>query len=121
MIVLTQIMYFIPHPLNVAWMSLNARNSEERAVAMAMIIMAANMAGIYANQLFRADDKPRYRRGLSVNVALLVGALGFAVFQGLFIWHKKKRAQRQEETRGIVSPPESISDSKSTPPLSPSV
>jgi hypothetical protein len=36
LIVMTQIFYFIPHSLNVAWMALTARDGEERAVAMAM-------------------------------------------------------------------------------------
>lgn len=35
-IVLVQSINFTPHPLNVAWMAINCRTSEERAVAMAM-------------------------------------------------------------------------------------
>ncbi|KAG8876775.1 hypothetical protein FRB98_007039 [Tulasnella sp. 332] len=62
-------------------MMLNCRNSEECAVAMAMIIMAANAAGIYGAQIFRADDAPRYHRGFAVNCGLLGGALAFAIFQ----------------------------------------
>jgi len=82
-IVLTQSIAFTPHPLNVAWMAVNCRSSEERAVAMAMIIMAANAAGIYGAQIFRSDDAPKYHRGFIVNVALLAAALAFAIFQAV--------------------------------------
>lgn len=41
--------------------------------------MGANVAGIYGAQIFREDDKPRYRRGFSVNIAVLTVGLLLAV------------------------------------------
>ena len=35
-VVFTQIFATFSHPLNISWMSLACRNSEERAIAMAM-------------------------------------------------------------------------------------
>jgi len=43
---------------------------------MAMVIMGANIAGIYGAQIFRSDDKPRYRRAFVIGIAVLgTGAL----------------------------------------------
>lgn len=39
--------------------------------------MNANIAGIYGAQIFRQDDKPLYRRGFSVAIAIL--SLGFVL------------------------------------------
>jgi hypothetical protein len=38
---------------------------------MAMVIMGANMAGIYGAQIFRSDDKPRYRRAFAIGIGVL--------------------------------------------------
>jgi hypothetical protein len=35
------------------------------------VIMGANIGGIYGAQLFRADDRPRYRRGFSIGCAII--------------------------------------------------
>jgi hypothetical protein len=41
--------------------------------------MGANIAGIYGAQIFRSDDKPRYRRAFSVNIGVLAFGLALAV------------------------------------------
>lgn len=75
-VVWTQIFGTFSHPLNITWMSLTCTDSEERALAMAMVIMGANTAGIYGAQIFRADDKPRYRRAFVIGISVLsVGLL----------------------------------------------
>ncbi len=51
--------------------------------------MGANTAGIYGAQLFRADDRPRYRRGFSINIAILVFAVVLAVVR--FIDDRRRR------------------------------
>lgn len=78
-VVWTQIFANLPHPLNITWMSLMAcRNPEERSLAMAMIIMSANIGAIYGAQLFQEHDKPLYKTGFSVNIGLLTLALVLA-------------------------------------------
>lgn len=37
--------------------------------------MGANIAGIYGAQIFRADDKPLYRRGFSIGIGVLTFGL----------------------------------------------
>lgn len=41
--------------------------------------MGANTAGIYGAQIFRQDDRPFYRRGFAVAIAVLVVGLLMAV------------------------------------------
>ncbi|EXK79929.1 hypothetical protein FOQG_15483 [Fusarium oxysporum f. sp. raphani 54005] len=81
-VVWTQTFANLPHPLNITWMSLLAcRDPEERSLAMAMIIMSANIGAIYGAQLFQSDDKPLYRRGFSVNIGLLAFGLILATLR----------------------------------------
>ena len=50
---------------------------------MAMVIMGANIAGIYGAQIFRSDDSPRYRRAFGVNIAVLAVGVTLAVVRFL--------------------------------------
>ncbi|KAK3697888.1 hypothetical protein LTR37_017205 [Vermiconidia calcicola] len=82
-VVWTQTFGTFSHPLNITWMSLTCTDSEERALAMAMVIMGANMAGIYGAQLYRSDDEPRYRRAFSVCIAVLTFGCVLAIIRKL--------------------------------------
>ncbi|KAL4988825.1 major facilitator superfamily domain-containing protein [Aspergillus falconensis] len=66
------------HPLNIAWLSLNCKDSEQRH-SQWLVIMNANIAGIYGAQIFRSDDKPLYRRGFSVALSVLAVGLVLAI------------------------------------------
>ncbi|KJX92657.1 alternative sulfate transporter like protein [Zymoseptoria brevis] len=78
-VVWTQIFGTFSHPLNITWMSLTCTDSEERALAMAMVIMGANIAGIYGAQLYTEDDSPRYRRAFLVAMAVLIFGCALAI------------------------------------------
>ncbi|KAK3328738.1 major facilitator superfamily domain-containing protein [Apodospora peruviana] len=78
-VVWTQTFGTFSHPLNITWMSLACEDSEVRALAMAMVIMGANIAGIYGAQIFRSEDKPLYLRGFTINLAVLSTALLLAI------------------------------------------
>ncbi|KAH7397208.1 alternative sulfate transporter [Pyrenochaeta sp. MPI-SDFR-AT-0127] len=80
-VVWTQTFGTFSHPLNITWMSLTCTDSEERALAMAMVIMGANIAGIYGAQIFRNDDRPRYRRGFAIACAVLAVGLSLALIR----------------------------------------
>lgn len=61
--------------------------------------MGANIAGIYGAQIFRRDDRPRYRRGFAVACAVL--AVGLAIAIGRYIEDKilrRRKARQVEET-----------------------
>lgn len=68
--------------------------------------MAANTAGIYGAQIFRQDDKPKYRRGFSINLGVLSFGLSLAILRKIDEFIHKRRARRL----GSVSPGEPISN-----------
>ncbi|KZZ96677.1 alternative sulfate transporter [Moelleriella libera RCEF 2490] len=91
-VVWTQTFGTFSHPLNIAWLSLACRDSEQRALAMAGVIMNANIAGIYGAQIFRQDDKPLYRRGFSVAIAVLSFGLVLSLIRlGDDILHRRRK------------------------------
>lgn len=59
--------------------------------------MGANIAGIYGAQIFRADDKPLYRRGFSIGIAVLSVGLFLSVVRYLDTWYRKRRAARRAQ------------------------
>lgn len=57
--------------------------------------MGANIAGIYGAQIFRQDDRPRYRRAFSVACAILAFGLGLAIIRYIDdIWHRRRNARK---------------------------
>lgn len=70
-VIWTQTFGTFSHPLNITWLSLTCTDSEERALAMAGVIMGANIAGIYGAQLYQKKDKPRYRNAFTIALAVL--------------------------------------------------
>ncbi|KAH0422345.1 alternative sulfate transporter [Colletotrichum camelliae] len=91
-VVWTQTFASFPHPLNITWMSLTCTDPEERSLAMAMIIMSANIAAIYGAHLFQADDKPLYRRAFDSNIGILAFALVLACIRYGHEVYQKRRA-----------------------------
>jgi hypothetical protein len=63
--------------------------------------MGANIAGIYGAQLFRQDDRPRYRRGFTVNIAIVAFGLALAVVR--YIDDRRRKVRRR---RGMDLPAE---------------
>ncbi|KAK0657991.1 putative MFS transporter [Cercophora newfieldiana] len=88
-VIWTQTFGTFSHPLNIAWMSLTCPDSEVRALAMAMVIMGANIAGIYGAQIFRSEDRPLYKRGFAINLAIISTAIVLALVR--FIDDKIRR------------------------------
>ncbi|RAH42392.1 uncharacterized protein BO95DRAFT_466863 [Aspergillus brunneoviolaceus CBS 621.78] len=65
--------YAAMHILNVARLAVNCTTPQERSVALALVIMAANLSGISGGQIFRTGDAPLYRHGLTA-LSTLAGA-----------------------------------------------
>lgn len=59
--------------------------------------MGANIAGIYGAQIFRQDDRPRYRRAFSVACAILAFGLVVAIIRYVDDKIRKRRKARQIE------------------------
>lgn len=75
--------------------------------------MGANIAGIYGAQIFRADDKPLYRRGFSIGIAVLSAGLILAIVRYIDdrIRRRRKAAQvaAEETSSGRQSDEKSVS------------
>lgn len=66
--------------------------------------MGANIGGIYGAQLFRADDRPRYRRGFSIASAIVAFGVACAAFRyivGGDVQSRRRQRRRLEEQRGL--------------------
>jgi hypothetical protein len=62
--------------------------------------MGANIAGIYGAQIFRQDDKPRYRRGFGVNIAVLAVGLTLAIVRYVDDKIRRRRLVQRLEAVG---------------------
>jgi hypothetical protein len=58
--------------------------------------MGANAGGIYGAQLFRTDDRPRYRRGFSIGCAIIAFGVVCAVVR-YGMQRRKTQRQRQQQ------------------------
>ncbi|KAK0632608.1 major facilitator superfamily domain-containing protein [Immersiella caudata] len=67
------------HPVNGSWMALNTDTSGERSITMAVLIMSANTSGIVGSQIFQQEDRPLYRTGWTIIIALATFALIMSV------------------------------------------
>ena len=111
-VVWTQTFVTFSHPLDITWMSLTCMDPEERALAMAMVIMGANIADIYGAQIFRSDDKPRYRRAFSIGIGVLAFGATLAVIR---LIDEKRRGRTGGKTAGDDSSSD-VEDLKAVPP-----
>ncbi|CAK7236665.1 hypothetical protein SCUCBS95973_009685 [Sporothrix curviconia] len=59
------------HPINGSWMASNAKSAGERSITLAIFIMSANASGIVGSQFFQAKDKPLYKTGWTVILAMV--------------------------------------------------
>ncbi|KPI36646.1 putative transporter [Cyphellophora attinorum] len=68
----------------------------QTALAMAMVIMGANTAGIYGAQIFRQADRPRYRRGFACGIGILAFGLLLAVVRYVDDRIRRKKAPQND-------------------------
>ncbi|KAJ5640925.1 hypothetical protein N7528_000550 [Penicillium herquei] len=96
-ITIANVSYCSMHILNVGWLSLYCKTPQQRSVAMALVVMAANCSGISGSQIFRTADAPKYLQGLTAICALA----GVAWVQGGFLsvqyYIQRKKAARTDD------------------------
>ncbi|KAG8164240.1 hypothetical protein KVR01_006158 [Diaporthe batatas] len=95
-VIWTQMYGTFPQPLNVAWVSVTCHDSEVRALAMAIMVMAGNIAGIYGAQIFREEDNPLYRRGFNIGIAILATSFCLAIVRYIDSKFLIRRQKRQD-------------------------
>ncbi|KAK0387331.1 hypothetical protein NLU13_5644 [Sarocladium strictum] len=80
------------HAILVGWNARNSNSVRTRAVSAALYNMTVQSGNIVASNIYREDDKPLYKRGNKIllaiccfNILLLYGVKAF------YIWRNKKR------------------------------
>ncbi|KAF5630339.1 tartrate transporter [Fusarium sp. NRRL 52700] len=82
------------HSINVSLTSRNAGSVRTRTVGSAMYNMICQASSVISSQIYRDDDKPLYRRGNKVLLALVGWNVVMTVFiKGYYIWRNKTREQ----------------------------
>lgn len=85
-------------PLNVTWLSLNAKTPQKRAIAYAVYIGCSNLGGTYGNQVFRGSDAPLYRKAWAACLALGAVWLATLIIQmSLFKWSNRRFAKKARD------------------------
>ncbi|GAA6055296.1 hypothetical protein JCM3770_004825 [Rhodotorula araucariae] len=100
-LVLTQGFNAAYHPLNASWLSLNQVTPQERSIAMACFVSAANIGGAVGSQLLRKDDAPTYHRGFRVCVALVSLGLATAIAQHVQYRLSNRRLEARRVELGV--------------------
>ncbi|KKY25730.1 putative mfs transporter [Phaeomoniella chlamydospora] len=85
------------HILNVGWLSVNCKGPQQRSIAMAMVVMAANLAGIAGAQVFRTKDSPKYLTALSTIIGLVAASWILILVQGAQYYLNRKKVAKADE------------------------
>ncbi|KAH7419803.1 putative allantoate permease [Cadophora sp. MPI-SDFR-AT-0126] len=93
LITLANVSYASVHVLNLGWISVNCTTPQERSICMALVVMAANCAGIAGSQIFRTEDAPKYIRGLTTIIGLAAGGWVLIVLQMVGYWLKSRKLE----------------------------
>ncbi|CEJ56950.1 Putative Permease of the major facilitator superfamily [Penicillium brasilianum] len=81
------------HAIIVAITSRNAGTVRTRTVATALYNMMVQVSNIIGNNIYRANDKPYYRTGNKVLIAIAVwSAVMFIIAKYYYVWRNKKNA-----------------------------
>ena len=83
------------HAILVGWNAKNSNSVRTRAISAALYNMFVQTGNIVANNIYRDDDKPLYRRGNKI----ILGITSFNIFlfyfvKAFYIWRNKVRDQK---------------------------
>ncbi|KAJ9141733.1 MFS general substrate transporter [Pleurostoma richardsiae] len=100
----------ITHILNVGWLSVNCQRPQQRSIAMAMIIMSANSAGIAGSYVFETQDAPLYINAFTACLALSAAAIAEVAVQTLWYFTSNRRLAKQQDAPVVVGETEDTAD-----------
>ncbi|KAF2805300.1 MFS general substrate transporter [Mytilinidion resinicola] len=87
--------YPLAHAIQVGWCSRNANTVRSRTVSAAMYNMFVQAGGIVASNIYRDDDKPRYKRGNTALVSITVMNIALYVFmKAYYVFRNRSRENK---------------------------
>ncbi|KAL1919592.1 uncharacterized protein VTP21DRAFT_1523 [Calcarisporiella thermophila] len=81
-------------PLCMAWVATNFAPAMKRGIATAFIIACGNLVSSFGSQMYRNDDKPRFVRANSINLAIC--AVLF-ISCGILRWHLAAENKKRDK------------------------
>lgn len=96
-------------PLIYSWSGQNTGGDTKRKVTTALIFMGASAGNVVGPLLFRPDEKPRYTRGLTANLALFVILIVLIAVGMLLIKILNRRHAAMRKALGKVEHPQDLS------------
>ncbi|GEQ72882.1 hypothetical protein JCM33374_g6570 [Metschnikowia sp. JCM 33374] len=80
------------HAICVSWVSRNSNSIRSRSVCSALYNMFVQLGNIAANNIYRADDKPLYKRGNQNLVAVAAAAIPLLILVKVYyVWRNNQR------------------------------
>lgn len=70
--------------------------------------MGANIAGIYGAQIFRLDDRPRYRRAFGICIGVLAAGIALAVIR--YLYDVLRRCKNKDQVQDAVPETTALED-----------
>ncbi|KAJ3009511.1 UNVERIFIED_CONTAM: hypothetical protein HDU68_002638 [Siphonaria sp. JEL0065] len=94
------------HPMNIAWLTENTAPIGKRTIASGLVIAAANIYGIWANQIYQASDAPCYHTGNFIILGFVFTTILLFLNQKFLyvrlnkqraeVWNAKSEAEKED-------------------------